>query len=131
VDAEPLGGDEPERIRQFVVARFGGRVCDFRVLFRRNGLLEKIIERAAQHYTGYDRDYDWGTTARSAAHPPQLGYPAQGGSPPGSDPPKPHVRPGSDALGLGPGRRPRLGGADGRPAVAVREVARGDQETGA
>ena len=39
MDAKPLGGGEAERIRQLVVARFGGRVRDYRVLVSGNGLV--------------------------------------------------------------------------------------------
>ncbi len=40
VDAqEPPGEDEAERLRQLVLARFGGRVWDFRVLVRGGGLV--------------------------------------------------------------------------------------------
>ncbi|VTT99616.1 Uncharacterized protein OS=Sulfurospirillum deleyianum (strain ATCC 51133 / DSM 6946 / 5175) GN=Sdel_0569 PE=4 SV=1: zf-TFIIB [Gemmataceae bacterium] len=49
------------------------------------GELEKIIDRAAQHYGGYDRDddSDWGDDRRkSGGHPPQPGYHPQGGYPP-------------------------------------------------
>ena len=56
------------------------------------GELEKIIERSAQHYAGYDRDddSDWGDDRRKhgGQPPPQPGYPAQGGyPPPGQYPP--------------------------------------------